>query len=115
MNSPAQNQLRTGAVAASTLLIDRKVFGEELKTSGNVQFVLAGGAVSAHDGNSGKMLWSMVVGRDTNILPIPLALPGEPTVLVIDKVHDELVAVQTSTGKLVWRQAVGEPIDAAPL
>jgi outer membrane protein assembly factor BamB len=117
MNKSADTQPRAGAVAAATVLLDRKVFGDELKTTGNVQFVLAGGAVSAHDGNNGKMLWSMVVGRDTNVLPIPLTLSGaaEPSVLVIDMVHDELVAVQTKTGKLVWRQSVGEPIGAAPL
>jgi outer membrane protein assembly factor BamB len=117
MNKSADTQPRAGAVAASTSLLDRKVFGDEPKTTGNVQFVLAGGAVSAHDGNNGKMLWSMVVGRDTNILPMPLTMSGaaEPAVLVIDTVHDELLAVQTKTGKLVWRQSVGEPIEAAPL
>jgi outer membrane protein assembly factor BamB len=63
------------------------------------------------------MLWSMTVGRDVTMLPIPLSAVGaaEPTVLVMNMVHDELVAVQVRTGKTVWRQSVGEPIEAAPL
>jgi outer membrane protein assembly factor BamB len=117
MNKSAQTQARTGAVEASTVLLDRKVMASPMPVAGNVQFVLAGGAVSAHDGNSGQMLWSMVVGRDTNILPIPLTSSGggDPNVLVIDMLHDELVAVQAKSGQLVWRQSLGEPIEAAPL
>lgn len=117
MNKSAETQSRRGAIAATTLLLDRNKSGSAAQAPGNTQFALAGGAMSAHDGNTGEMLWSMVVGRDTNVLPIPLTISGaaEPVVLVMDMLHDELVAVQSRSGKVVWRQSVGEPIEAAPL
>lgn len=117
LGKAAETQPRTGAIAASTLLMDLQSGADAAASNGNVQFVLVGGGLSAHNGNNGKVLWSTVVGRDTNVLPIALSAPGsmDPVVLVIDARHDELVAVQAKTGKVVWRQPLGEPIEAAPL
>jgi outer membrane protein assembly factor BamB len=120
LGKAAETQPRTGAVEASTLLVDLKGGAAAAATAGdaNVAFLLASGGLSAHDGDSGKVLWSMAVGRDTNVLPISITPPGapdEPMVLVSDSRHDELVAVQTKTGKVVWRQPLGEPLEAAPL
>jgi outer membrane protein assembly factor BamB len=117
MGKAAETQPRAGAVAASTLLVDLKGGTAAAAGDGNVQFLLTSGGLTAHDGETGKVLWSMAVGRDANVLPVPLTPPGapDPLVLVSDARHDELVAVQAKSGKVVWRQPLGEPLEAAPL
>jgi outer membrane protein assembly factor BamB len=117
MNKAAETQPRAGPIVASTVLLVRTQSGDSPSANGNIQFALAGGAVSAHDGNTGQMLWSLPIGHDSRLLPMPLQVTGssDPAVLVIDSHRDELMAVQAMTGKMLWRQSVGEPIDAAPL
>jgi len=110
----AENQGRTSGVSASIQLMEHK--GSAIgSAAGNVQFMLSGGVLFALDGNAGQTLWSYVVGRDTNHLPILLGGSGEPAVLISDTRHDELVAVESKSGKIVWRQPLGEPIESAPL
>ena len=45
----------------------------------------------------------------------PQAVPGEPTVLVVDARHDELLRLDARTGQLVWRLELGEPVESPPL
>lgn len=68
------------------------------------------GAVYAFDVASGKLLWRRYVGFAKGMPPLTA---GE-NVLVFDSEYQELLALAASTGKLVWRQEIGEPI-AEPL
>ena len=45
----------------------------------------------------------------------PLAVPGDPTVLVVDARHNELLRLEAGTGRLVWRLELGELVESPPL
>jgi outer membrane protein assembly factor BamB len=110
----AETQPRLGAVVKSTTLVDRT--GDAAPgAADNVQFVIAAGAIYAVDGAGGNVLWHMSVGLDSSTMPVLLPGQSEPTVVVTDTRHRELLAVRVRTGQLVWRQTLDEPLEAAPL
>jgi outer membrane protein assembly factor BamB len=111
---PAETQARLGAVVKSTTLVDR-TGGAAAGAGENIQFVLAAGTIYAVDGDGGKVLWHVPVGLDCSTLPVFLPGQSEPTVVVTDTRHHELLAVRSRTGQLVWRQTIDEPLEAAPL
>ena len=63
---------------------------------------------------TGAPLWQVPVGLSSPFPPLAIA-GGEPSALVFDARHDELVRLDARTGALVWRQALGEPIADPPL
>jgi len=73
-------------------------------------FLLVRGSVYALDVASGKIRWRRFVGADTRIRPATLS-GGDA--LVADESHLELLRLAGATGKVVWRQSLGEPF-AAP-
>jgi outer membrane protein assembly factor BamB/tetratricopeptide (TPR) repeat protein len=90
---PPENEPSLAGVGASTVCIR------------------VGGAVYALDVPSGRLLWRRYVGHaSTPSWPIPI----ERDVLVVDTVRHELLRLESATGRLVWRQSIGEPF-AAPL
>ena len=113
----AETQPREGRVIATTSFAERREQGTAAAGNGDVRFCIAAGRVTAHDVANGKQVWSTVVGADARWLPVPV--PGttgnDEIVLVTDTRHDELIAVRARSGRLVWRQPIGEPIEAAPL
>jgi outer membrane protein assembly factor BamB len=113
----AETQARPGVLLASTTLVDRREFGTPADGNGDVVFCLAEGRISAHNVTTGKPVWSAIVGTDARWLPVPV--PGtvgdDAVVLVTDTRHDELLAIKSRSGDLVWRQPFGEPLEAAPL
>lgn len=82
-------------------------------TSGLPVFALADGFAYGISSDSGTPLWQVPVGLSSPFAP--LAIPGGTTVLVFDARHDELVRLDARTGKLIWRQALGTPIQDPPL
>ncbi len=111
----AETTPREGAIIATTVFVDRREQGSAPAGTGDVAFCIAGGRVTAHNVANGTQVWSIVVGADARWLPVTLPNPTEPTVLVTDTRHDELIAVHSRNGQLVWRQPIGEPLEAAPL
>ncbi len=79
-----------------------------------VVFALADGHAYALDGTNGAPLWHVPVGLDSPFSPI--AIPGaQGDVLVVDAIHDDLIRLEGRTGRLLWRQGLGEPVRDRPL
>ena len=78
-----------------------------------VVFARADGIAYGLDGNTGAPLWQIAVGLSAPFGP--LAIAGGTTALCFDARHDELVRVEARTGKLLWRQSIGEPVAGPPL
>jgi outer membrane protein assembly factor BamB/pSer/pThr/pTyr-binding forkhead associated (FHA) protein len=112
-SKPALTERRASPIAATTLLLDRT--GPDAAPAGDVVFVIVGGVCHAHDVASGKLVWHMEMGVDAAGLPVPVPSASEPTVLVTNTRHNELVAVRSKTGQVAWRQPLGEALEAAPL
>jgi tetratricopeptide (TPR) repeat protein len=77
-------------------------------------FALAQGHLYAVDGSNGAPIWHQPIGLTSPFAPIPVA--GQPaSILVLDARYDELVRLDARTGKLLWRQSLGETVTAPPL
>jgi outer membrane protein assembly factor BamB len=76
-------------------------------------YAQADGLAYALDSSSGAPVWQRAVGLASPFPP--LSVPGDPTVLVVDARHNELLRLEASTGKLVWRLELGEPVESPPL
>jgi outer membrane protein assembly factor BamB/TolA-binding protein len=70
------------------------------------------GAVYGIDGASGRILWHRHVGYESQIPPQPVARDAGADVLVVDARKHELMRLAAATGKLVWKQAIGQPFFA---
>jgi outer membrane protein assembly factor BamB len=76
-------------------------------------FGLADGLAYCLDGATGAPIWHRPVGLASPFPP--LAVPGDPSVLVADARHSELVRLDARTGRLVWRLELGELVESPPL
>lgn len=76
-------------------------------------FATADGSAYALDGRTGSPLWRASVGLSSPFAPSPV--PGDPSVLVLDGRRDELARRDARTGRLIWRQELGESVDGPPL
>ncbi len=63
------------------------------------------GAVYGLEAASGHLLWRRHVGFGATAPPILI----ENDVIVTDATHNELLRLDGTTGRLIWRQSVGEP------
>lgn len=68
------------------------------------------GAIYAFDVADGRLLWRRYAGFAPGLPPLPVG----GRLLVFDSKHQELLSLDERSGRLVWRQEIGEPI-AAPL
>ncbi len=84
------------------------------QADGPIVYALVQGSVYALDGASGAPLWQAAVGLSSPFSPIAVA-GAKPSVLAFDSRRDELVRLDGRTGALIWRQSLGEPINAPPL
>ncbi|MCA9142014.1 MAG: PQQ-binding-like beta-propeller repeat protein [Planctomycetaceae bacterium] len=83
------------------------------RLNGQVVPLLAAGAVYGLDAGTGKVLWRRYVGHVTDHHPQPLNGQPDADVLVTDGHRQELLRVNSTSGDLVWRLAIGEGF-AAP-
>ncbi|MGC8638318.1 MAG: PQQ-binding-like beta-propeller repeat protein [Isosphaeraceae bacterium] len=74
---------------------------------------LADGLAYCLDGVTGSPVWQRPVGLASPFPP--RAVPGDPTVLVADARHNELLRLEAATGKLLWRHELGELVEGPPL
>ncbi len=88
---------RPSPLLASLTLAERS--GGTANAEGNV-VIRVGGAIYGLQASNGALLWRHYVGVDPRLVPI--ALPGGDF-LFTDAVHQELVRLNGSTGKSVWR------------
>ncbi len=77
-------------------------------------YALVDGLVFGIDGSSGTPLWQKPVGLASPFPPV--AVPGpDPSILVVDSRYNELVRINGRSGKLIWRQELGEVVSDPPL
>jgi outer membrane protein assembly factor BamB len=138
---PATTEERPTGVLASRALVVRTVQGEVPGSGQPRVFAAAEGAVYALDAATGRPLWRRFVAekgispvrrdekgdksnspqrpagpRIAEAAPIELVpFSGAEDVLATDPVHDEVLRIEGATGRLLWRQAVGQPIVAQPV
>jgi outer membrane protein assembly factor BamB/outer membrane protein assembly factor BamD (BamD/ComL family) len=87
---------------------------EKATPDGPLIYALAQGFAYALDGSVGAPLWHVPVGL-TSPYP-PIAVAGDPpSILVFDARFNDLVRLEGRTGKLIWRQSLGETVHAPPL
>jgi outer membrane protein assembly factor BamB len=114
---PAETEPRAEAFGPPTSLVLRSTPENGpppgASPNGPMVFALADGFASGLDGATGAPVWTTPVGLSSPFPP--QAIPGGTSALVFDARHDELLRLDARTGKLVWRQALGEPISDPPL
>lgn len=112
---PAESSERPDPLGPPTSLVARSRT-EAAPTSpapDGVAYVLADGAAYAIDAQTGAPLWRTSVGLACSIVPTPV--PGDPSVLTFDARRNDLCRRDVRTGGLIWRQELGEAVDAPPL
>ncbi|MBI2823160.1 MAG: PQQ-binding-like beta-propeller repeat protein [Planctomycetia bacterium] len=76
---------------------------------------LAAGAAYSLDGRTGKPRWRRFLGLENELAPQVIASTAGSEALCVDAARQELVLVDAATGKLRWRQPVGESVAEQPL
>ncbi len=105
----ASTEERPSKIVATLALAERGST-EASGVTGTVT-VDADGAVYALDAADGRLLWRRFVGAGQRNTPVPLE---NDRLLVLGLAHNELLCLSKSTGKLIWRQEIGERT-AAPV
>lgn len=72
---------------------------------GNVLFVLAKGSVYGIDAATGKPLWRRFIGFETSAQPVATSQEVGRDAIVVDSRKNELLRLEGTTGKLIWRLA----------
>ncbi len=103
---------RRGAGPATTLVL--RLDPGSKPAGGPVVYALSDGLVTGLDGANGAPLWQVSVGHSSPFAPQVIA-GGDASILVVDAVHDELIRLDGKSGKLAWRQELGERVVDPPL
>jgi outer membrane protein assembly factor BamB len=78
-----------------------------------IVFAQADGFAYGLEGATGAPLWQRPVGLSSPFPP--RRIPGDPSCLAVDARHHDLLRLDASTGDVIWRQYLGEPVDDPPL
>ena len=83
-------------------------------------FAVAGGAVYGLEGSEGKVLWRRDIGFEKSVRgpqfpPTPVSERAGADPLLVSRTRQEVLRVESSTGKIRWRFPVGEVFDANPV
>ncbi|MEI8376045.1 MAG: PQQ-binding-like beta-propeller repeat protein [Planctomycetota bacterium] len=118
----AVRQERPSGVLVAMPLAVQPVKGELAEGRGKLFFVVEQGTAYGLDAATGKTLWRRFVALDPKLpavtaLPVPVSVTGAAAsdVVLCDPVHQELLRVQGTTGELLWRLVLGQPIVAEPV
>jgi tetratricopeptide (TPR) repeat protein len=82
---------------------------------GRIAFVQIEGAVYGIDADCGRILWRRHVGYQTLVQPQPASRDAAADAIVSDARTHELLRLEGASGKVVWRQAIGQPFFAPAL
>ncbi len=116
----AQATERPTPLLATTTLARRETKQEVPADKGQVVFALAEGGAYALDASTGKVLWRRFVGYDVDgrspaFPPTPVDAKAGSDAILVDAAHNELLRVESASGKLRWRHPLEEPFDAHPV
>lgn len=78
-------------------------------------FMAVDGAAFALDATSGRVLWRLYLGSESTLAPLAVNAGDHTDALVANSTAQELMRVHGTTGKLVWRQPIGEPFSGPVL
>ena len=111
---PGETEPHPDPLGPPTTLILRLDPGRAPAAIGSVVYAIADELAFGLDGATGAPLWQVPVGLSSPFAPIPIA-GGDPAALLVDARYDELIRLDGRTGKLVWRQEIGERLNEPPL
>ena len=74
--------------------------------------VLVQGSLFGLSAKDGRVNWRRPVGFETLIHPVQLLREKNADVIAVDSRKHELLRLESATGKLVWKLAVGQPFTA---
>ena len=117
---------RAAGILASRAMAVRTVPGAVPGVKGRSVFAAAAGVAYGLDMASGRLLWRRFIAAEQGAAPgsakPPPDFPPQPLgddpagdLLLTDPINNEVLLVQGATGRLVWRQAIGRRIVAAPV
>jgi outer membrane protein assembly factor BamB len=127
---PAATSEQATGILASRALAVRTVrgavaVGGQPGAKGGVVFAATAGVAYGLDAASGRLLWRRFISAPGTPGPAsvnPQAFPPQPLgddfagdLLLVDPLNNELLRVAGASGRLVWRQAIGRRIVAAPV
>jgi len=117
---PADTSDLPTAALSTVTLTQSATAAKVARAEGQIALAAVDGAVYGLDPATGKVLWRRFVGFDANpqgvaFPPTPLATDSGSDALLVDAAHNELLRVEGATGRLRWRQIIGEPFDAYPV
>ncbi|MBX6313440.1 MAG: PQQ-binding-like beta-propeller repeat protein, partial [Isosphaeraceae bacterium] len=112
---PAETEEHPEPLGPPTSLVLRSRPGDGPTKNGPLVYALADGIAYALDGTNGAPVWQRPVGLSAPFPPQAVPGGGESIVLVVDARHDELLRLDGRTGRLRWRQSLGEPVSGPPL
>ncbi|MEE8450643.1 MAG: PQQ-binding-like beta-propeller repeat protein, partial [Thermoguttaceae bacterium] len=116
----AETSEPTSAVLSAVALVQQTVQTPVPNVAGRIVLAGASGAVYGLDASNGNVLWRRFLGfgsngRGPDFFPILISdAPGADALLVAPS-RNELMRVESATGKLRWRHPIGEPFDAQPV
>jgi outer membrane protein assembly factor BamB len=87
---------------------------------GRAVCIAAGGAAYGIDASSGKLLWRRFLGYPKSVQhiaspPIPVSAESGADVLAVDSAQNEILRLESLTGRLQWRYSAGEPFVLQPV
>jgi outer membrane protein assembly factor BamB len=117
---PAESSDPLTAALSTVVLTQYATAAKVAGAEGQIALAAVDGAVYGLDPATGKVLWRRFVGFDANpqgvaFPPTPLSTDSGSDALLVDAAHNELLRVEGATGRLRWRQVIGEPFDAYPV
>ncbi|QDV51326.1 outer membrane protein assembly factor BamB family protein [Gimesia fumaroli] len=98
---------------AVTLALHTRSRSNQISDGRNV-FALANGSCFGIDSVTGDPIWRRPIGQDSPFAPITFS-GKEPSLLLYDTRHQELLSVTQKDGQLVWRQKLPSPPSGKPL
>ena len=113
-----QVKVQKGSLAASTedsAPIDSRIIlatheGDSANEGSAV--LLLQGSLFGLSAKNGKVNWRRPVGFETFVHPVPISTEKNADVIAVDSRKHELYRLNSVTGKLVWKVAVGKPFTA---
>lgn len=111
---PAETQPRPDPLGPPTTLVLRSVPRGWADADAPTVTAVAEGLAIGLSESDGAPRWQVPVGNASPFPPLAVG-GGSPSVLVVDARHDDLLRLDARDGRLIWRQALGEPVRHPPL
>lgn len=95
--------------AVKNVVLTNRTDGQAPGLSDEIIYVRAHGSILAFSAADGKMLWRRYVGYGQSHEPVSIDEGGRAGVLLSDADELEIKRSDSTTGRVLWRAAIGEP------